>query len=191
MQLTIKNLNKAEAALIGMPVPLQQYGNVGKLVEDELESLGYIINRGAGCDLKELGVEIKTRTIEATSAQTICKMTELAIIHTPYDQSPVKTKFQQQFRVHHSVEQGCVVSAKMYEFRDAYFQDKARHAYETARTMIANGNCSDYVRGDKAVGYFEKTSSIGNSYDFRFPSNVMESFETTARSTFSTLFELV
>jgi hypothetical protein len=154
-----------------------------------LEALGYIINRGAGCDLKAIGVEIKTRTIEATSAQTICKMTRYDIIHTPYDLSPVKAKFQQQFRVHHSEEQGCIVSAKMYDFRDAFFQGQARHAYETARAMLAAGDTSSYVRGKNACGYFEKTSNLGSSYDFRFPSNVMESFEATAHSNFSSMFE--
>ena len=69
MLLTIKNLGKAERALIGMPVPPQQYGNVGTLVEDFLESQGYTINRGAGPDLLDIGVEIKTRTIEATSGK--------------------------------------------------------------------------------------------------------------------------
>ena len=190
MLLTIKNLKKAEKALIGLPVPPQKNGNVGILVEDMLEELGYTINRGAGCDLKIMGVEIKTRTIEATSAQSIGSMTPADIIATPYDLSPIKAKFQQQFRVHHSIERGCIVSAKMYDFRGDYFQNRMRDAYESAREMFANGAFANYVRGDEACGYFEKTVSGRNSYDFRLPSNVMEAFEATCDSTFDSMFEI-
>lgn len=188
MLVTIKNLGKAERALIGMPVPPQKNGNVGTLVEDYLESMGYTINRGAGCDLVSIGVEIKTRTIEATSAQSIGGMTIEDIISTPWEKSPVRAKFQQQFRVKHSIEEGCIVSARMYDFRTDEIQSATRYAYESARHMIINGNRGDYIRGDGACGYFEHKDA--NSYGFRLPNNVMETFERMATNQYKNLFEL-
>jgi hypothetical protein len=58
MYLKITNLKKATDALVGMVVPEQCYGNIGNLVEDEMEKLGYNINRGKGADLLSIGVEI-------------------------------------------------------------------------------------------------------------------------------------
>jgi hypothetical protein len=188
MLLTIKNLGKAERALIGMPVPPQQYGNVGTLVEDFLESQGYTINRGAGPDLLDIGVEIKTRTIEATSAQSIGSMTIDDIIATLWEDSPIRAKFQQQFRIKHSIEKGCIVSARMYDFRRDDIQDSMQHAYESARQMIINGNRGSYIRGDYASAYFEHKDS--NSYGFRLPHGVMENFERMATNNYKNLFEL-
>lgn len=188
MLLTIKNLGKAERALIGMPVPTQQYGNVGTLVEDFLESQGYAINRGAGPDLLSIGVEIKTRTIEATSAQSIGGMTIEDIISTSWEDSPIRAKFQQQFRVKHSTEKGCIVSARMYDFRRDDIQESVQYAYESARTMIINGNRDSYIRGTCAAGYFEYKES--NTYSFRLPHGVMESFERMATSNYKNLFAL-
>jgi hypothetical protein len=187
MLLTIKNLGKAERALIGLPVPPQQYGNVGKLVEDFLESLGYTINRGAGPDLLSIGVEIKTRTIGATSAQDIGTMTLEDIIKYDWDTSPLKAKFQQQFRVKHCPDQKCIVSAEMYDFRAEEIQAIVRYAYESARTLIIN-NCTDnYIRGADAWAYFEHKKS--NSYGFRLPNEVMETFERMTTSNYKNLFE--
>jgi len=188
MILTIKNLGKAERALIGMPVPPQQYGNVGTLVEDFLESQGYTINRGSGPDLLDIGVEIKTRTIEATSAQSVGGMTIEDIISTPWEDSPIRAKIQQQFRVKHSSEKGCIVSARMYDFRRDDIQESMRHAYESARQMIINGNRGSYIRGDYAAGYFEYKES--NTYNFRLPHGVMENFERMASNNYKNLFEL-
>lgn len=188
MLLTIKNLKKAETALVGMRVPPQQYGNVGKLVEDALEALGYVVNRGAGCDLLSIGVEVKTRTVEATSAQTVGSMLPDDVINLPYDLSPIKSKFQQQFRVHHSSISECIVSAKMYDFRKEYYQEIIRSGYEEARKIFATGIYGNYVCGKGQRCYFEKTSNGTNSYDFRMRSGLMEEFEATHDSTFEKMF---
>jgi hypothetical protein len=185
----VKNLKKAEKFLIGKRIPKEQYGNIGKLVEDYLEDLGYDINRGAGCDLQiSGGVEVKTRKLQASSAQTVGSMTPADIISTPYDQSPIKAKFQQQFRVHYDDDLGIIVSAKMYDWRADYYQDIIREGYEAARAIFASANYGNYVCGAGQKCYFEKTVEGSNSYDFRLRSQQMEDLEMTHDSTFEKCF---
>jgi hypothetical protein len=202
MYLKITNLKKATDALVGMVVPEQCYGNIGNLVEDEMEKLGYNINRGKGADLLSIGVEIKTRGLEATSAQSISSMTSSDIVETSYKDSVIFKKFQQQFRVHHSKKldgSTVIVSAKIYNFAFPKIQDAVEAAYETGRAVMAgqlnncDGHCDDYIRGTlpnglPACGYWERKEN-SNSFDFRFPTTVMEYFEEVAANSSNKLFE--
>jgi hypothetical protein len=202
MYLKITNLKKATDALVGMIVPEQCYGNIGKLVEDEMEKLGYDINRGKGADLLAIGVEIKTRGLEATSAQSISSMTVPDILVTSYKDSIIFKKFQQQFRVHHIKKldgSTVIVSAKMYNFAFPKIQDAVEAAYEAGRAAMidqvknCNGQSDDYVRGiltngSPACGYWERKEN-SNSFDFRFPTVVMEQFEEIAINSSNRLFD--
>jgi len=202
MYLKITNLKKATDALVGMVVPEQCYGNIGKLVEDVMEKLGYNINRGKGADLLAIGVEIKTRGLEATSAQTISSMTAIDIATTSYKDSVIFEKFQQQFRVHHTKKldgSTVIVSAKMYNFAYPKIQDVVEAAYEAGRAAMidqldnCNGVCDDYIRGTLpngflACGYWERKEN-SNSFDFRLPTTLMEYFEEIANNSSNKLFE--
>ena len=202
MYLKITNLKKATDALVGMVVPEQCYGNIGKLVEDVMEKLGYNINRGKGADLLAIGVEIKTRGLEATSAQTISSMTAIDIATTSYKDSVIFEKFQQQFRVHHTKKldgSTVIVSAKMYNFAYPKIQDVVEAAYEAGRTSMidqidnCNGVCDDYIRGTlpngaPACGYWERKEN-SNSFDFRLPTTLMEYFEEIAINSSNKLFD--
>ena len=202
MYLKITNLKKATDALVGTVVPEQCYGNIGKLVEDIMEKLGYNINRGKGADLLAIGVEIKTRGLEATSAQTISSMTAIDIATTSYKDSVIFEKFQQQFRVHHTKKldgSTVIVSAKMYNFAYPKIQDVVEAAYEAGRTAMidqldnCNGVCNDYIRGVlpngmPACGYWERKEN-SNSFDFRLPTTVMEQFEEIAINSSNKLFD--
>ena len=202
MYLKITNLKKATDELVGMVVPEQCYGNIGKLVEDVMEKLGYDINRGKGADLLAIGVEIKSRGLEATSAQSISSMTVPDILVTAYKDSIIFEKFQQQFRVHHIKKldgSTVIVSAKMYNFALPKIQDAVEAAYEAGRAVMAdqikncNGQCDDYIRGTlpnglPACGYWERKEDT-NSFDFRFPTAVMEQFEEIAINSSNKLFD--
>lgn len=202
MYLKITNLKKATDALVGMVVPEQCYGNIGNLVEDEMEKLGYTINRGKGADLLAIGVEIKTRGLEATSAQSVSSMTSSDIETTSYKNSIIFKKFQQQFRVHHAKKldgSTVIVSAKMYNFAYPKIQDAVEAAYEAGRTAMVDqltncdGKCDDYIRGTlpnglPACGYWERKEN-SNSFDFRFPTVVMEQFEEIAINSSNKLFD--
>jgi hypothetical protein len=202
MYLKITNLKKATDALVGMVVPEQCYGNIGKLVEDVMEKLGYDINRGKGADLLAIGVEIKTRGLEATSAQSISSMTAHDILVTAYKDSIIFEKFQQQFRVHHSKKldgSTVIVSAKMFNFAFPKIQNEVEAAYEAGRAVMADqiknydGQCDDYIRGIlpnglPACGYWERKEDT-NSFDFRFPTVVMEQFEEIAINSSNKLFD--
>lgn len=191
-QFKITALKKATKTLVGMRVPEQKNGNVGHLVEDVMAEVGYPIDRRATVDLPDLKVEVKTRTAEATSAHAIGSMTVNDIINTSYQTSPVKDKFQQQFRVTHSSTFREVTSAKIYDFSDTYIQGLVERDYEAGRAIFANlqknGNSyPKYVRGANTDFYWEKKDC--NSYAFRASDSAMKSYEAMATSTFNSLFE--
>ena len=188
----ITALKKATKTLVGMRVPKQKNGNVGILVQDTMYNDGYPIDTQARVDLPDWAVEVKAQTAEATSPQSIGSMTVGDIINTPYQSSPIKEKFQQQFRVTHSDTFREVTSAKIYDFSDPYIQQLIEKGYESGRAIFAELQKNDneypkYVRGDNTDFYWEKKES--NSYAFRASRSAMKDYEAMATSTFNSLFE--
>lgn len=191
-QFKITALKKATTTLVGMRVPKQKNGNVGHLVEDTMYNDGYPIDKQARVDLPDWEVEVKAQTLEATSAQSVGSMTVDDIINTPYQSSPIKEKFQQQFRVTHSDIFREVTSAKIYDFSDPYIQQLIEKDYEAGRAIFAelqknNDSYPNYIRGANTDFYWEKKES--NSYAFRASRSAMKGFEGMATSTFNSLFE--
>jgi hypothetical protein len=191
-QFKVIAMKKATEALVGMRVPEQKNGNVGHLVEDRIYDAGYGVDKQSTVDIPKLKVEIKSRTKEATSAHAIGSMTISDIINTPYNASPIKEKFQQQFRVTHSDTFREVVSAKIYDFSDPYIQKLIEKGYEAGREIFAklrqnNEVYPNYVRGEDTDFYWEKKES--NSYAFRLSDSAMKGYEGMATSTFNSLFE--
>lgn len=189
-KIKIKKMAKAETALVGMTVP-NNCSDVGKLVEDKLEELGYLMNRGKGIDIPGLGVEVKTRKEDATSARQIGTMTFDDILKTPYRLSPIKTKFQQQLIVKHK--NNVVTSAKVYDFSNPHIQALIEHAYEECRVELAKHSSTKdtvmpkYVRGTECVAYWEYHQS--NSFQFRIAGSVYSKLERMAVNCDNNLFE--
>ncbi len=189
------NVTKIKKGIaVGTEIPMRQNsGNVGKWVEDQLSENGYKINSGPGPDLAEYGVEVKSRKIESSSPHTVGSMRINDIISTPYDQSPIKEKFQRQYRVKYSDLGSVVTEEQVYDLSDDFIQDRIREAYEAGREKIAqneiNGYHPPYVKGT-SWGNFEITDSCG-SYRFRIPDYVMRKIETVAKNSnhFGNLFE--
>jgi hypothetical protein len=98
MQAKVTKLNKAINP--GHIIPLvQSYGNIGRWVENHLAAQGYKINRGFGIDLKGLKLEIKTRDINATSAQTITSLSLSNLLTYDWKRGPARHKITRQYRV--------------------------------------------------------------------------------------------
>jgi hypothetical protein len=179
-------LAKATRYLVGKKVPKQYNGNVGRIIEMWMSALGYKLNSGAGCDLKSIGTDIKSRTIESTSPYSIGSMTRSDIIKLPYESSAICKKFQYHYKVKHSSQSGKIVSAELQDYTAKFIQEKIKHAYESARELFKNGACGTYVRGENAWGYFEYKDS--DSYTFRIPNSNMETLESMSSSNYRDLF---
>ena len=170
---------------VGTEIPHKQwYGNIGHWVEDQLKENGYDINSGSGADLLDYGVEIKSRKIESSSPHTVGTQRIEDIIATPYDQSTIKDKFQQQYRVKYSDERQVVTEESIYDFSMDYIQDRVREAYECGRKKIAQnaaqGYHPPYVKGSE-WGNFEITESC-SSYRFRIPNHSMKKIEKISKN---------
>jgi hypothetical protein len=173
--------------LVGEKVPERFNGAAGRDVENKLRQQGIPISRDSGPDIPSVNLEVKTRDLDATSAQSVGSMTPEDIVITPYRQSVIFKKLQQQYRV--KTKDQIIVSAEVYDFSSPNIQEKIEESYEAARQKIIAGNNSDYVSGGK-YGYFERTVSDSRSYEFRFANGAMKKIENMAKSTFDQLFTL-
>lgn len=189
------NIRKINAGVpVGTEVPERQhYGNVGRWVEHKMREQGWNVTDSEGPDMPEVGIEIKSRKVESSSHHTVGTMSIDKIICTPYDLSPVKDKFQKQYRVHYSDEGQVVVAEGLMDFSDDYIQDKIREAYEAGRRQIIKnqkqGIRLPYIKGTE-WGHFEIVQDR-NSYRFRIPNHSMKKIETISKNSniFNALFE--
>lgn len=123
MNLKIKALPKATKKLVGVRVSTRKLGEAGYQIQDIMEREGYLINRGKGPDIPKLGVEIKSRGIEATSAHTIGNIKLSDIISNTWKDSSLYRKSQQIYRVFYSQETGEIQYTKLVDYRSIHVQE--------------------------------------------------------------------
>lgn len=185
----VKKLKVADH-LIGIQLPTNTDGHAGRAIEDILEAAGLKVNRGLGPDLIDYGIEVKTRKKSATSAQTITSMSVDAIIKTPYKDSNVYKKFQQQFRVK-TDDNDVIIEAGLFDFDQPQIQELIEAAYEHGRKILSQNKNIGYTPYTGFWGYFEQTKKDRDSvYDFRLSNSDMESLERMAKSNFKDMFEV-
>ena len=174
--------------LVGQPVPPKTHGAAGRDVEEIMAAHGWPMDRhGQGVDVPAYGFEVKSRDLDSTSAQSIGKMLPEYIKVTPYSNSPIHDKVQQQLRV--KTQDQVIVSADMYDFSNPHIQQKIEESYEAARARIIAGDDGNYISGGP-FGYYERTNpKTSRSYDFRLTNGAMQKLENMATSTFKDLFE--
>lgn len=162
----------------------------GAAFEDVLAQKGNPVSKGDRVDYPKYGLEVKTKDVKSTSANTVGSMTYENICSTPYNESPISEKIKQQLRV--KVENGVVVNAKVYDFSPKFIQDAIKDAYEAGRArLIQDGNKSTYIPGT-SFGYFERKKNKGeytNSWAFRIRTTSMDKLENMSKSTYKNLFE--
>ena len=178
-------VTKLKTTLVGMTVPNSTNGHAGRFVESELIHQGFQVDTRGTIDIPGLDLEVKTRNLDAISAQTVGSMTPENIKITPYRQSTVYEKIQRQFRVY--IRDNTIVGAKVVDFSWDIIQDKIEESYELARNRIIEGNTDNYVSGGP-YGYFERTVKGSSSYDFRLRDTAMKKLENMANSTARDLY---
>jgi hypothetical protein len=185
----IKKL-KITGHLIGIKLPTNIDGHAGRELENILSDAGIKINKGQGPDIVDWGIEVKSRKKSATSPQTITSMSPTDIINTPYKDSNVFKKFQQQLRVKTN-DDNVIVDAELYDFDKPQIQELIEEAYEHARKIITDNPAVGYTPYVGHWGYFEQTKENSGSYDFRVSDTMMKKLEAMTKSTFNQHFEVV
>ena len=183
--MTLK-LKSVKTTVVGKSVPTRFAGHAGRAIEFMIEQDGFAINRRAVKDNPYF--ELKSRDLDAVSAQTIGSMTLEAIKNTKYEDSPIYEKTQQQLRV--KTQNNVIVESKLYDFSSWHIQSVIKEAYDLARHRIINGVCKNYIYGSQ-FGFFEKTKKDSNVWDFRLTDSAFKKVEAMATSTFTKLFEVV
>ena len=179
---------KLSKKLIGHQLPTNIDGHAGRALEKLLESYGVPISQGPVADIEVYGLEVKTRKLTATSAQTVATMSIGDIIATPYKQSIIYHKLQQQLRIKTN-ELDIIVEAEVYDFDQPQIQDHIERGYEHGRQLIIANNNIGYTPYDGYWGYFEQCHKGSTSYSFRFSGPDMDALEDMTKSTFGSIFE--
>jgi len=181
-------LNIIKHHLLGRQLPSNLGGDSGRACEDLLEDkIGISINRGAGCDIPEIGWEVKCRKGTATSAQTVSAMRPEDIISTPYPLSPIFKKIQKQLRFTTN-DNDVIIAIDLCDFDQPQIQELIQEAYEHARILIKNNPSLEYTPYEGYWGYFEKTKKNRPELDFRLADGQMEKLLAMTNSTFQNLF---
>ena len=185
-------INIRAEQLIGQTLPSTFGGASGRGAEDLLEELGINIDRKGTYDIPFFNLEVKTRDVDAISAQTVGARLLTDIVNTPYINSPICKKFQHQLRI--KTKENVIISAEIYDFSPAQIQDLIREAYEEGRgkmtrLYLTDKPVSDWVKGTK-WGNFERVNKQSNSWHFRINNDRMEELENMATSMFNNFFEV-
>lgn len=178
---------KPALKLIGKVVPDNKNGHAGRYIEKLLEEAGVPINRGRGPDIEIIGLEVKTRDLDATSPQTIADMSVEDIINTSYRNSHVFKKFQQQLRIY--TKNNVIVSAEVYDFSPPHIQELIEHAYDHAKAQLIKNPELTRTAYTGKYGYFERVSPHRKSLSFRLSNDDMATLEGMAKSEYKNLFE--
>lgn len=180
-------LNIIRHHLLGKQLPSNYGGDAGRACEYLLEDIGIGINRGAGCDIPEIGWEVKCRKGTATSAQTVATMRPENIISTPYPLSPIYEKIRKQLRFT-SNELDVIIAIDLCDFDQPQIQELLEAAYEHARALLRANPSLAYTPYEGYWGYFEKTKKDRPELDFRLADGDMEKLLAMTSSTFQEIF---
>jgi hypothetical protein len=188
-------INITNIVPIGTTVPFEQHnGNIGYWVESLIETNGFDINRGKGVDIPQLNKEVKTKSNESKSPNSIATMTVHGIMNLPYSQSVVCQKMQNHYLVEYSNVHRVVTNEDNFDFSNPAIQSLIEDAYEKGRKEITenwkDGFVAPYVRGTE-YGQFEKVPNQ-DSYRFRIPVKSMKSLKGMVKSSsqFDKFFEI-
>jgi hypothetical protein len=180
-------LNIVRHHLLGKQLPSNYGGDAGRACEYLLEDIGISINRGAGCDIPEIGWEVKCRKGTATSAQTVATMRPENVISTPYPLSPIYEKIRKQLRFT-SNELDVIIAIDLCDFDQPQIQELLEAAYEHARSLLRANPSLAYTPYEGYWGYFEKTKKDRPELDFRLADGDMEKLLAMTNSTFQEIF---
>jgi hypothetical protein len=189
-RIKIKKLNTGSDTLVLPKQSKGNEGNVGKFYEKHLADMGFSMNAGQGVDIPGLNIENKTRNRDSRAFHTVGTMTYDNIINTPYEQSTICQKLQQQNRVEYDNTFNVVTNESVYDFRDPDIQKRLKDSYENARSILRQqgGPGPGTIVGGQ-YGVFEWKS--GNTYAHRIPDSGMKKMKVMAKSTFNDLFQFV
>jgi hypothetical protein len=151
-----------------------------KYVEDQVSRAGYPMNSGAGPDVPQLNLEVKTHCLQSNSSRSLGSMTLENIMKTSWHHSQhLRDKLQQQYIVIWDRHRRVIKSARVYDFSRQGCQALLSQAFEHARAQLPISDDKYTATPHRnQVAYFEKKSR--NSYAFRISGLGMKRLEAIA-----------
>lgn len=182
----------------GMVIPATDDPSVvGYWFEKILQADGFNLNAGAGPDIKELGIELKTRKINAQSPVSIGSLSVKTIKETSWKKSSLYKKCQLVLLLTHDINTHTVVDVNLLDLRDVDIQERLRTAYILGRREIRNefnlsGNQKRKYIAPSQYAYFEwpNSSRYNGCYEFRISVGMFKTIKSIGSTSIdSTLME--
>jgi len=172
---------------------------VGYAVETWLREAGYLLNSGAGPDIPELEVEIKTRKVQSHAPWTIgaVAIDDLTNINPRY--LPILSKLRIQMHVLWCADTEKILDVEILNFADQNVQHRFIEAFEELKCTaikkldsrkLVTSPAFEIISAPKwklpksikcsGVGYLELKS--GNTYQFRIRPKDMDSIKTMVKT---------
>ena len=131
--------------LVGVQLPCTRKdintGKVGRWIEDLIENFGIKVNRCAGVDLIDYGVEVKSRCSYAKTNITISTMTKDYVRQTPYELSFAVKKLQQirviDYDFDEILNQVTITKDKVHDWSSPDLQYCFKQAYERGQRALS------------------------------------------------------
>lgn len=150
-------------------------GRFGRLVHEKLAEI-LPMQSGAGPDVEEAGLEVKSRQIHSTAAHTQCSMGTQDIIDTLYEESLLHDKLQKQLKVKINSDIGVITEERVYDFSGKEIQDQVKDGYEACRSRVAAGET-----GTIADGWVQMEKLPSDSFKVRITNAGMKAMENIAQ----------
>jgi len=166
-------------------------GNMGRLFEDILRHRGYDLQSGAGPDLHQMKIEIKSRNICSSSSHTICTMPGYLIKQQPYEKTLFYQKIQKQYRIEYeryNHKSSIIREARIYDFSSHIIQDKLKKGYEYLQNELINQPNATYLSCEHGYGILEKVPGSKDSFYYRLSDKCMAKIKRLSTSKFESLF---
>lgn len=185
--MTAKLKNVKNGINVGYNIPKsQQYGNIGRHLEQVLADNGHHMSNSRGVDMPDINAELKSRKQGSKSYHSVGAISIDEMIHLPFKQTHLYEKMQTQYRVKYDDDLQVVTSESVYDFSNSEIQEILEDAYEAGRIEIQDGNRSSYIPCGSGI-ILEKASN--STYQYRISNGTMKKFENIAKSNIGNLFD--
>lgn len=169
-------------------------GNVGRYIESIIKQQGIVL-KSSGIDIPSLNMEVKTRSNQAISPFTICRMDVNDIIKNNFENSHVSHSVENLLLIRYCDILNVVTSIEVYNWnRVPLVKDILSSSYESARSVFKTGMYKKTVRGSGCLGYFEidrANKTEDEIYQFRLSLPGLTKMENTKFAPGYKLFEIV
>jgi len=163
---------------------------IGQWIDNALEQKGFAIDKSGVVDMKEFGIDNKSRKRGSTASHTVGSMTERAIADTPdFKNTRLWHKVQNQNQIEYDPAFNEISDVHILDMDIPEIQEKLSEGYAQCREKLINGRTDKEIKSDNGWVVLDGYGHY-NSRRMRITNKAMKKIKTISgnRDTFKKLF---